>query len=366
MPARYRIETRLLALALSALLGALALEAFVRLHCALTGDAPPHADRSVHAEWRWARAHLARGGALVDGAFAFHPKLGWTRGDLATESAAGPAAAQPGLHRLVLVGDSYTASYGVGERDAMDRVLGSAYLPGWEVINLAVQGYGPDQATLMYELEGERHRPDVAALGFFVHGHFRSNERFRSYAKPYFSLDEGGALALHDENLLPPDALLEAYRTGARRIGGWSQSYAWAALRGELRVPFALRRIDAQDREWQLTAAVLRRFFASARTSGAKPLLVIIPASPGRHEGRIYEQIDHLAREEARREGVPFVALADTFLAVPDDTRDQPLYASDDLGGHFTAAGYREMARQIAQAVLRLHPPTEQASAAIP
>jgi hypothetical protein len=196
-----------------------------------------------------------------------------------------------------------------------------------------------------------------------VHGHFRNNERFRSYSKPYFTLDAAGALVLHDDHLVPPETLLEEYRSGARRMGGWAYSYAWAALRREIRLPFALRTIARYDPEWKLTAALFGRFAASARASGAKPLLVIIPASPGRHEDRIYAEIDRLAREEARRLDLPFVALADTFHAVPDETRAQPLFGDDDVGGHFTPAGYREMARLVAEGVLRVQGTADGASA---
>jgi hypothetical protein len=374
LASRYGTWTRALALGVASLLGVFAVEVGMRALYALSAEAPPHLDRSLVSEWRWAQSRLAGKGRRIDANFAFHPALGWThraslQGPTPTNSAGMRGTREftearvHGVPRLVVVGDSYAASYGVPESAAFHTVLARDYLPGWEVINLGVSGYGPDQATLMYETTGARYRPDVAVLAFFVHGHFRNNERFRSYAKPYFTLDESGALVLHDEHLLPPDALLEEYRSGARRIGGWTHSYAWAALRRELRLPFALRTIDPEDPEWRLTAALLRRFVESARASGAKPLLLVIPASPGRHEDRLYAEIDRLARDEARSLGVPFVALADTFHAVPDATRAEPLFGDDEVGGHFTAAGYREMARLLAEAVLPLSTPEDQAIA---
>jgi len=233
-------------------------------------------------------------------------------------------------------------------------VLAREYLPGWEVLNLGVSGYGVAQSVLRYEKLGARYRPDVAVLGFFIHDYFRNEDRFRSYAKPYFTLEREGRLSLHDEHLFPPELLLEQYQRGERRVGGPGHSYAWAALQGAMRRPFRALRLERDHSTWRLFAALLRRFRDDVREHGGTPLLLIIPTRPARYAGTIYEQIDRAAREEAHSLDLPVVALADVFHASPDAARPEPIYNSDALGGHLSVAGNRETARLLGESVLEL------------
>jgi len=355
-----------LALGAGGLLGLALLEGGLRLLAALRDDPPPHADPSVEREWRWAFQHLRTGQPAVSKPYVFDPALGWAPapgqqdGPLVTNSIGmrGPRefgeARVSGVPRLVVVGDSYVEAFGMSEPDTFHAVLAHDYLPGWEVLNLGVSGYGVDQAVRRYEKLGARYRPDVAVLGFFIHDYFRNEDRFRSYAKPYFTLERDDRLALHDEHLIPPEILLEQYERGERRLGGPGHSYAWAALQGALRPPFGALRLERDDATWRLFAALLRRFRDDVRAHGGTPLLLIIPTRPERYAGTLYEELDRAAREEARALDLPVLALADVFHASPDAARAEPLYRSEELGGHLSVAGNREMARLLGGAVLGL------------
>lgn len=138
----------------------------------------------------------------------FRLKLG--RGPETTINAAGyrgreyPHARTAGKTRVVMLGDSIAFGYGVADEETssswlerLDRAL--------EVVNLAVQGYGTDQALLRFEREGLRFQPDVAILNFCIANDFRDNGARRAiydgvYPKPYFAL-EGDRLVLHEEHL---------------------------------------------------------------------------------------------------------------------------------------------------------------------
>ncbi len=356
----------MLALAAGGLIGLALLEGGARLFAASRDDPPPHADPSVAREWRWAFRQLRMGHATLSNAYVFDPALGWApapgqRDGLLVTNSVGMRGPQEfseahvsGVPRLVVVGDSYVEGFAVSEPDTFSAVLARDYLPGWEVLNLGVSGYGVDQAVLRYEKLGARYRPDVAVLGFFIHDYFRNEDRFRSYAKPYFTLEGDDRLALHAEHLLPPEILLEQYQRGERRLGGPDHSYAWAALQRALRRPFWALRLERDHATWRLFGALLRRFRDDVRAHGGTPLLLIFPTRPARYAGTIYEQIDRAARAEARALDLPVLALADVFHASPDAARPAPLYNSDELGGHLSVAGNRETARLLGESVLDL------------
>ncbi|MDJ0870061.1 MAG: hypothetical protein QNK03_28490 [Myxococcota bacterium] len=341
----------------------LLLELATRAFHALPGETPPHADLSLQHEWQWAARHLAAEKPLLPGGHTYHARLGWSmkpnlRLPLLRTNSVGMRAERefaeartPGVSRVVLVGDSYTMGATVGDEDSWHSVLARDFLPGWEVLNLGVSGYAVDQAVLRYELLGSRYRPDVVVLGFYVRDHYRNLSSFRGYAKPRFRLGPDGALTLHDAHLMPPEALYEAYRSGRRRAGGWSYSYALAVAAQAWELSVARRRVERGDADWQLTAAILERFRDRVEADGATPVLLIIPTRPKRYHGWVYEQIDLLAREEARRLGMLAVALADSFHAEPDAAREEPLFRPREQGGHLTEAGNREMARLLARAL---------------
>ena len=60
-----------------------------------------------------------------------------------------PHARTPGKHRVLMLGDSLAFGYGVGDDETSSRQM-ERLEPTLEVINLAVQGYGTDQAPGQY------------------------------------------------------------------------------------------------------------------------------------------------------------------------------------------------------------------------
>ena len=116
-----------------------------------------------------------------------------------------PRARTPGKRRVVMLGDSIAFGYGVGDNETSSRQL-ERIDPTLEVVNLAVQGYGTDQELLRFEREGLRFQPDVVILNFCLANDFRDNGAERAiydgvYPKPYFTLEAGERLVLHEEQL---------------------------------------------------------------------------------------------------------------------------------------------------------------------
>jgi hypothetical protein len=117
-----------------------------------------------------------------------------------------------GVTRIVVLGDSFTFGEDVGDDEAWPHRL-EEMLPGTEVLNLGVHGYGHDQMLLYLKEEGLKYHPDVVVVGFLPDDMERNVVAFRDYAKPRFVLRRG-QLALENVPVPTPDDVLarEPYR----------------------------------------------------------------------------------------------------------------------------------------------------------
>ena len=105
-----------------------------------------------------------------------------------------------GRTRVVMLGDSITFGVGVTDAETFSALL-EERSERFEVINLAVEGYGTDQELIRLEREGLAYRPAVVILNFCVANDLVNNAG--SAPKPYFTL-EGGALRRHDAHMRLP------------------------------------------------------------------------------------------------------------------------------------------------------------------
>ena len=350
---------RKLVISLVSLLATLAAGEFgLRAYDALTGRAPPKLDESVELEWQWALDHLS-GAAKPDPIDSFHPTLGYVvapsvrRADIRTNSAGMRAereyalARTPGVPRLLLVGDSYTFGWEVSNEHAWAEVLNREYLPDWEVLNFGVPGYGTDQALLAYETLGAPYQPDVVVLGFFVRDFFRNLRHFHSYLKPKFDLTQDGGLRLDPGTLLPPDELLGLYRSGQRSIGGWGYSHLLSKIVCTLQRTRQTRDLDASKDSVRLLGAILERFRDEVRARGGKPFFLVFPERLDKHLGTYWEEIDHLAMEQARRLQIPALSLTPTFTEEERRAPDVPLNPH-----HLSIEGNRVAAKALHAALV--------------
>jgi hypothetical protein len=94
--------------------------------------------------------------------------------------------------RIAFLGDSFVWGYDVEDGERFTELL-QARLPGWEVLNLGVSGYGTDQEFILLQRWFDRYQPDVVVLvlsddDLFTNAH---NEFLYSYYKPYFEEVDG-------------------------------------------------------------------------------------------------------------------------------------------------------------------------------
>src|SRR6516164_467780 len=93
-----------------------------------------------------------------------------------------------GTLRILTFGDSFTFGDEVSDNETWSYYL-EKLLPGSEIINFGVHGYGHDQMLLYLWEEGIKYHPDLVILGFLSMDMRRNMLSFRDYAKPRFVLD---------------------------------------------------------------------------------------------------------------------------------------------------------------------------------
>jgi hypothetical protein len=130
-----------------------------------------------------------------------------------------------GTFRVLLFGDSYTAGDGVSDKHRYGEVL-EGLLPGLEIYNYGLPGSGTDQQYLIWRELACEVEHDLVVIGVLVENIRRIVAHYREFetpdgeptylAKPYYSLDAAGALALH--NVPVPRAPLDPERV-AREAG---------------------------------------------------------------------------------------------------------------------------------------------------
>jgi hypothetical protein len=236
---------------------------------------------------------------------------------------------RPGGRRIVALGDSFTFGEGVGDEEAFPHLL-QGLLPGAEVINLGVHGYGHDQMLLRFRAEGRRYEPDLVLLGFFADDVGRNLLRFRDYAKPRFTL-ENGALVLGGTPVPPPPRQL-LRETARFHLGALARTLATGG-----------RGADGGTAN-ALAFAILDAIRAEAAAAGARFLVAELPAPaeislPGRSAAA------ELLELFARTRDVPVCYTGPTLRA---RVRDGARYRAT---GHYDAAAHRDVAAAIAGCV---------------
>jgi hypothetical protein len=255
-------------------------------------------------------------------------------------------------------------------------------VPGIEVLNFGVSGYGIDQAYLRYLRDGRRHRPHVVILGFMTDDFARAVSSYRlfqlhdsriPFAKPRFVV-ENGALRLLP-NPLPSrtdyDRLLDDETAGFALLGANDFEYsrrphaspfdvfatvrvtrlAWDRWVVSPRRRASLTRtagFNPRAEAFAVNVAVFEAFAAAVRSDGAVPLVV---SFPGRTDRRYYDRAREapyaVLRTALEARGIPAL---DTWDALGSPSLSSSPQGRDALyrAGHCSPAGNRVVAAFLA------------------
>jgi hypothetical protein len=390
-----RVARAALAAAAGALLAGLSLEAALRAAGAPPAVASPlHGFHRSDPELGWVGAPSLRR-RLVRPAFDVlveHDAAGFRR-----PQPPPPAAAR---ERVLVLGDSLTWGWGVGQGELFTDWLQRALAPQVAVVNRGVNAYATSQELLLLARELER-GPWSRVLLFFTPGDLEENLDGKGGRRPLFAL-QGGRLVPRNQPAAP-------------LMGRWprfwkehSRAFLWLELLGN-RALFRLDLLGNRAREWLergppraarrpvepptlpgrlVTARLLAEMGDRARAAGAAFHVVYVPAdaelgalpspagerkagseAPARPEARgerrpaglesaapapsrvgransvrdpLVEAARAMLRDLARAEGLPLV---DLTRPLSERARGRGLrFATDD---HLDARGHRLVAEAL-------------------
>jgi hypothetical protein len=172
---------------------------------------------------------------------------------------------QTGKERILVFGDSYTFGDEVSDDETYSHYL-EELLPGTEVLNMGIHGYGHDQMLLYLKEEGFKYNPDIVVVGYVWFDIYRNLFKFNNYSKPKFEL-RGHTLRLTNVPVPQPKLFFdhEVYRSKGIDLG--------IILFEKLRWMFGIN----QKRSGEITKAVFEEIVAINRKIGAQTVFVYLP-----------------------------------------------------------------------------------------
>ncbi|ETX02604.1 MAG: hypothetical protein ETSY1_02965 [Candidatus Entotheonella factor] len=255
--------------------------------------------------------------------------------------------------RVLFLGDSFTFGADVKPLESYPAYTGR--LLGVEAPNMAVSGYGIDQAILKYHYHGAKLEPDLVVLGVYSSDYMRAALAFSAYAKPkvtYNPIRE--MLEVHDEHIRLPQEQLRILKREAR----WT-SYVVAFFET------ALARLFETDDDRQahlmkmdrVVFELLAKLKADLEQRGVKLLIVQIPNATAyatvpnweralvapirQHLLKIYEELD-IPYIDVMREFLRFASFQELYqhyyVKLPNGKR-----------GHLSPRGNQHVAMLIAE-----------------
>ncbi len=275
-----------------------------------------------------------------------HNALGYRGRELAREK-------PPGVRRVLVLGDSFAYGIGVADDETFSARL-ERLVPGIEVINTGVNGYGTAQELLLLRDEGLALRPDLVLVAFFW------NDVGNSYNRPSLRFRvEGEQLVWPEPQAVAPVAGVDTRRAWLRH------SYAYRFLSDRLKlVGFALAVAlglpqestdflapDERESAWRLEAALLREIRDLAAGIGARTLIALIPdqvqvdtdASVVGLEPADYD-VQSRIQEIGAELAIPVIDLGPA-LRSERERAGEPLYYPKDR--HLNARGHAVVARAL-------------------
>lgn len=290
-----------------------------------------------------------------------HPVLGWTHrrnlrevnfstNSLGLRGTREYSLEKPsGYMRAVVLGDSFTAGYGVGDEETYTAQL-ELIIPDSEFPNLAVSGYGVDQAVLRWELLGYSFEADLIILSIFVPNFHRNTQTWRFDApKPRFYL-KNGELALSRDPLSSMDNVEANAQRIRSELGGFLKlPRVWIAAtytvdRLSRKLKNSREANDTFLEKKQILELLISRIASDCSSRDIELVVVTIPTEfePYPDEDRILSSIAHVAEKN----DVALLNL-DRFLGLSSEERAKtPVF--DEETGHWSAAGHSRAANQIA------------------
>lgn len=244
----------------------------------------------------------------------------------------------PSVQRIVMVGDSVTFGEEVDDHQTIPSHLQRA-LPGSEVLNFGVHGYGMGQMVLRLERDALPFKPRRALLVLYLPSNvLRIIKETQVHNKPVFYLKKGGELALR--NVPVPEA--------SRQPWLFRRSFAAAYLFGRPKQYAKIKHVQSYNR---LALALVKRASDACKRAGTELTVVALHGSrnlQGKSERGIVIISQHMRRALSQA-GVDYLDLTKIQAAAYRQHGDKlvaPNKHFSDLGNRLWAEA---MARHLGQ-----------------
>ena len=268
-------------------------------------------------------------------------------------SALGVVAAHKRAPRVLFLGDSFTYGMGVADDETfVNRV--AAALPGVEVVNAGVNGYGQFEELALLDALGPALRPDLTVVVFF----WNDLEDNLEAGAPSFTVDSDGRVVRTD--LVVPAAFDPlASRTGhverpsARGPLYYTRELVKEGLKGVRYRYLGISARDIQTEEqlrqaWTVAANAFELLLRRAREVGSRLLVISIPDHNKVDPLAVIKNIEPLnydvedaLRETLLRLGVPYFDTFDALRSAHESGEGGLYYYADR---HLTPRGHRVLA----------------------
>lgn len=271
-----------------------------------------------------------------------------------------PLKKQPGIQRIIVMGDSFTYGMGVNLEDTYPKQLEALLNEKghqYEVLNFGVIGYNMWQHNELLNRKTLAYQPEIIVLGLYQNDLKQSRPPYESnpdyqphnpFAKPP-SADEAGIMS-HSAlwNLLKNvNAQFEhkyRYLRGHDYLKNIPErKQQWGTAQSESNDYRILT--GTFDREKTLAfSKALNRFVATAQANGAKVLLAYIPDSIQLNDPSL-QAVNRQIAQWAREMGVAFV---DVTPDLEKEPRVESLYLFP-FDAHNSPKGLHRIARTLAE-----------------
>ncbi len=285
-----------------------------------------------------------------------------------------PTSSGP-LTRILTFGDSFVHCDEVKNNETWQHYLQQRN-NNLEVINFGTPGYGTDQAYLRYIAQGKKFETDIVIIGFMSENPRRNVNIFRPFyvpnseiplAKPRFDLVDGKLQLLENpmpslddyQELLdnPPEVLdrLRKYdkyhRFGAKK--SWKDRLLIFHLFDDLKAAYAPPpekmikdgSYNPNTDYYQVTTAVLKKFYDEVKTSGATPLVVVLPNKADLMRWKLYKNKVHASfLEFMDQHDMQYLDMTEEFYNDKEVTYINLLFMP---GGHYSPLANQFAAKYI-------------------
>jgi len=300
---------------------------------------------------------------------------------------------------LIMTGDSLTYGFWVDDKKIVSAKLNELLGDDWEVINLAVGGYGTDQSLLRFVKDGLRYKPKVV-----VHAHFNNDfsnvfERYQyNLFKPLFVINENRLELTNvpvplskDYELSYPKKREHLYKGFQKFMRSWSNLYIFykngiSEIKSQIKNIFIPRkenyftstlREDGQflsiERNYTgnmgyaylLNSLILTSYNEIAKQNNITFILVLIgdriAVDPKVQKATVeryynideyffdYEKPYGLLERYAESENIRLINLLPSFKKEFQENRDVYLYGDDHINDH----GHEVFAKEVYEMLLK-------------